>query len=59
MKTNAGVRSIASGVASCPVQAAAYGKCITSNYKNVTKEMCQVEFQAFKQCVQQAMKKKW
>lgn len=55
MKTNVHVRSIASGMGSCPTQAAAYGKCIASNYKNVSKGMCQKEFETFKQCVQRAV----
>ncbi|KAI9259060.1 hypothetical protein BY458DRAFT_408524, partial [Sporodiniella umbellata] len=50
-----GIRSIAGGVASCPSQAAAYGKCITANYKNVSQGMCGAEFQAFKQCVSLAV----
>lgn len=50
-----GLASLAKGVGSCPSQAAMYGKCITANYKDVHKDMCQKEFQAFKQCVQQAV----
>ncbi|KAF1807290.1 hypothetical protein V8B55DRAFT_1464352 [Mucor lusitanicus] len=59
MKPTRGVPVIAKGVASCPAQAAAYGKCIAASYKDVQKDMCQKEFLAFKQCVQQAIKKKW
>ncbi|KAI9483304.1 MAG: hypothetical protein EXX96DRAFT_557648 [Benjaminiella poitrasii] len=58
-KSSKGISTIAKSVASCPAQATAYGQCITMNYKDVHKDMCQKEFQAFKQCVQQAMKKKW
>jgi hypothetical protein len=50
-----GITSLAKGVASCPAQAAAYGQCIAVNYKDVQKDMCQKEFQAFKQCVQQVV----
>lgn len=55
MKPTKGIPVIAKGVASCPAQAAAYGKCIASSYKDVQKDMCQKEFLAFKQCVQQAV----
>lgn len=55
MKATRGVPVIAKGVASCPAQAAAYGKCIAASYKDVQKDMCQKEFLAFKQCVQQAV----
>lgn len=55
MKPTKGIPVIAKGVASCPAQAAAYGKCIASSYKDVQKDMCQKEFLVFKQCVQQAV----
>ncbi|KAI8344884.1 hypothetical protein EDC96DRAFT_521855 [Choanephora cucurbitarum] len=54
-----GVAQLAKSVASCPAQATAYGQCIALSYKDVQKNMCQKEFEAFKQCVQQVMKKKW
>ncbi|KAI8066221.1 uncharacterized protein B0P05DRAFT_209451 [Gilbertella persicaria] len=50
-----GVTQLAKGVASCPAQATAYGQCIALSYKDVQKDMCQKEFEAFKQCVQQAV----
>ncbi|KAI7908003.1 uncharacterized protein BX663DRAFT_492697 [Cokeromyces recurvatus] len=59
MKRSKGITALAKGVTSCHAQAAAYGRCITVNYKDVHTNMCQKEFQAFKQCVQQVMKKKW
>lgn len=34
------------------LQSLAYGKCIGKSYQDVSKDMCQEEFQAFKQCVQ-------
>lgn len=55
MKQSKGITVLAKGVASCPAQAVAYGQCITANYKDVHKDLCQKEFQAFKQCVQQAV----
>lgn len=59
MKRTQGIAGLAKGVATCPAQATAYGQCILANYKDATKDMCQKEFQAFKSCVQQAMKRKW
>jgi hypothetical protein len=50
-----GVRSLAKGITSCSGQAATYGQCITASYQDVHKDMCQKEFQAFKQCVEKAV----
>ncbi|KAI8978517.1 hypothetical protein BDB01DRAFT_800258 [Pilobolus umbonatus] len=50
-----GINKLATGVVSCPAQATAYGKCVAASYKDVHKDMCQKEFMAFKQCVQQAV----
>jgi hypothetical protein len=33
-------------------QSLAYGRCIGKSYTEVSKDMCQAEFQAFKDCVQ-------
>lgn len=55
MKQSKGITVLAKGVASCPAQATAYGKCIASSYKDVQKDMCQKEFAAFKSCVQQVV----
>lgn len=30
-----------------------YGQCVTANYENIERNMCQKEFLAFKACVQQ------
>lgn len=40
---------------SCNSQGAAYGKCIGARYQDVDKGMCAAEFQAFRQCVTQAV----
>ncbi|CAO3584015.1 unnamed protein product [Absidia cylindrospora] len=56
---NKGVALLAKGVATCPGQSAAYGKCIALNYKDAHKDMCAQEFQAFKQCVEKVVKRKW
>lgn len=34
-------------------QARVYGACVTANYENIERNMCQKEFLAFKACVQQ------
>ncbi|GAA5824022.1 hypothetical protein JCM5353_007062 [Sporobolomyces roseus] len=44
-------------VAACSETGAVYGKCIGSRYQEVEKNMCQAEFQAFRQCVANQMKK--
>ncbi|KAN0065353.1 hypothetical protein ACQY0O_001189 [Thecaphora frezii] len=53
------VRTLASAAAQCAAPAKAYGTCIAASYENVDKHMCQAEFQAFKACVQEKMKRKW
>ncbi|SCZ87743.1 BZ3500_MvSof-1268-A1-R1_Chr2-3g05211 [Microbotryum saponariae] len=39
-------------------QAMAYGKCIGAKYTEVERGMCEKEFQAFKACVAQHVKRK-
>ncbi|KAI8344723.1 hypothetical protein BC941DRAFT_409468 [Chlamydoabsidia padenii] len=56
---NKGVSLLAKGVATCPAQATAYGKCVAINYKDAHMDMCAKEFQAFKQCVEKVAKRKW
>ncbi|KAK7491839.1 hypothetical protein BaRGS_00016858 [Batillaria attramentaria] len=38
----------------CPAQALAYGKCVAAK-ENVTKHVCDKEFQALKECIQNAV----
>lgn len=57
MKQSKGITVLAKGVASCPAQATAYGQCIAASYKDVQKDMCKKEFDAFKSCVQQVVNK--
>ncbi|OAD80598.1 hypothetical protein PHYBLDRAFT_138152 [Phycomyces blakesleeanus NRRL 1555(-)] len=58
-KRTKGVAVLARGVATCSTQAAVYGQCVSSSYKDIQKDMCLKEFQAFKECVQHAIKRKW
>ncbi|GAA5953591.1 hypothetical protein JCM21900_003355 [Sporobolomyces salmonicolor] len=44
-------------VASCAELGAAYGKCISARYQDVERGMCNAEFEAFRKCVGEAMKK--
>ena len=44
-------------MASCSVQATAYGKCVAEHMGEVKKGQCQAEFEAFKKCVRDAAKK--
>ncbi|KDE02842.1 hypothetical protein MVLG_06633 [Microbotryum lychnidis-dioicae p1A1 Lamole] len=43
--------------AACATQAMAYGKCIGVKYTEVERGMCEKEFQAFKACVAQHVKR--
>lgn len=47
------------GLANCASEATAYGQCISANINTIGKHTCQEQFQTFKTCVQQTMKKKW
>ena len=46
------LKTLAKASKSCAGQSAAYGKCIAASYHDVSKDMCQAEFAAFKDCVQ-------
>lgn len=41
------------GISYLDLQARIYGACVTANYENIERNMCQKEFLAFKTCVQQ------
>lgn len=43
--------------AQCAEEGAIYGKCVASNYNNMSKDACQKEFLNFKACVSSKMKK--
>ncbi|KAI7870828.1 hypothetical protein BDF14DRAFT_1417484 [Spinellus fusiger] len=58
-KRTKGITVLAKGVMTCSSQASVYGRCITNSYKDVQKDMCLKEFQLFKECVQQSIKKRW
>jgi hypothetical protein len=58
-KESRSVAVFAKGIAACSHQAKTYGQCITARYTDVHRDVCAKEFQAFKACVQQAVKKAW
>jgi NADH dehydrogenase [ubiquinone] 1 alpha subcomplex assembly factor 8 len=58
-KESRSVAVFAKGVAACSHQAKTYGQCITARYTDVHRDVCAKEFQAFKNCVQQSLKKAW
>lgn len=43
--------------AQCLELGAAYGQCVLKTYNNISKDVCEKEFNAFKACVTKAMKK--
>ncbi|KAJ5975650.1 hypothetical protein N7481_009357 [Penicillium waksmanii] len=51
------VEKFARATAQCSVQAAAYGKCVVTEYSSVHKDMCAKEFMKLKDCVLAASKK--
>ncbi|KAI5455103.1 hypothetical protein NCC49_002374 [Naganishia albida] len=53
------LKRLAGASKACAVQSLAYGKCVGASYLDVSKGMCEKEFQAFKECVQKQMGKKW
>ncbi|KAF2480107.1 hypothetical protein BDY17DRAFT_327090 [Neohortaea acidophila] len=44
------IEKFAEATAKCTLEGAAYGKCIASNYQNVSKDMCAKEFMMLKDC---------
>ncbi|ORY98065.1 hypothetical protein BCR43DRAFT_514397 [Syncephalastrum racemosum] len=58
-KSAKGVALLARGAASCATQATAYGQCVAVSYRDMQRDQCAKEFQAFKDCVQKAVKRKW
>ncbi|KAJ5204664.1 uncharacterized protein N7498_005543 [Penicillium cinerascens] len=44
------VEKFAKATAQCSVEAAAYGKCVVSDYNSVHKDMCAKEFMRLKDC---------
>ncbi|KAJ2844623.1 hypothetical protein IWW36_005112 [Coemansia brasiliensis] len=53
------VLTLEKGLTDCAAEATAYGKCVSANLETINKHACQVQFQTFKKCVQQALKRKW
>ncbi|ORY30352.1 hypothetical protein BCR39DRAFT_529326 [Naematelia encephala] len=53
------LKSLAKASQSCSAPGMAYGKCIGAKYTEVSKGMCEAEFQAFKDCVQKSFGRKW
>ncbi|KIS69991.1 uncharacterized protein UMAG_10168 [Mycosarcoma maydis] len=53
------VQTFAKAAAKCASEARIYGACVTANYENIERNMCQKEFFAFKACVQQKLGRKW
>lgn len=45
-------------VSKCSVQAGVYAKCVVDNSENLRKDNCLREFNEFKACVNNALKKK-
>ena len=50
---------MALAIGECQSHAIQYGQCISANFKDVERGMCERQFQAFKSCVTRVMKKKW
>ncbi|MBW0472165.1 hypothetical protein O181_011880 [Austropuccinia psidii MF-1] len=36
-----------------------YGECVSNKYQEVEKDICQSEFEQFKECVQSVLGRKW
>jgi len=58
-KDTAPLRTLAKASQSCSAQSVAYGACVGKSYLDVSKGMCEAEFEAFKECVQKALGRKW
>ncbi|KAI8590191.1 hypothetical protein BDZ88DRAFT_115365 [Geranomyces variabilis] len=51
------VKTLATSVSVCSIQAAAYGKCVNSIFGDIQRNSCAKEFAVFKDCVAKAMKR--
>ncbi|KAJ1931117.1 hypothetical protein EC988_009893 [Linderina pennispora] len=47
------------GLTGCAKEATLYGQCISANIETIGKHVCDAQFQTFKGCMQQVMKRKW
>ncbi|TKA79454.1 hypothetical protein B0A55_04222 [Friedmanniomyces simplex] len=52
------IENFAQAAAKCSAEGAVYGKCISANYQNVSKDMCAREFMVLKDCYLKAAGKK-
>ena len=44
------IEKFAAAAAKCTTEGAVYGKCVSANYQNVSKDMCVKEFMMLKDC---------
>ncbi|TIA73745.1 hypothetical protein E3P92_01773 [Wallemia ichthyophaga] len=51
--------TMSKATATCAPVAKAYGACVASSYEDISKGVCSSEFEAFKNCVTNAMGRKW
>ncbi|KAF2125941.1 hypothetical protein P153DRAFT_369931 [Dothidotthia symphoricarpi CBS 119687] len=52
------IDALASAAAKCSKESTVYGKCIFTDYNNVTKDKCAAEFMKLKSCYLAAYKKR-
>ncbi|KAF9520977.1 hypothetical protein BS47DRAFT_300 [Hydnum rufescens UP504] len=50
------LKRLASAAGKCSVQSRAYGACILASYQDARRGMCEKEFLAFKECVQEVVR---
>ncbi|PIA14781.1 hypothetical protein COEREDRAFT_24431, partial [Coemansia reversa NRRL 1564] len=53
------VLTLEKGLSNCATEATAYGKCVSANLESISKHACQAQFQSFKTCVEQTLKRRW
>jgi hypothetical protein len=54
-----GIKKVATAAGACGQQASVYGACMLEHYKDVRKDACIQEFNAFKACVVKALGKRF
>ncbi|KAK9704126.1 hypothetical protein K7432_010371 [Basidiobolus ranarum] len=53
------ITKFSTAIGKCVPEMSTYGKCISNHLNDTRRDICGLEFQAFKACVQKSVGKKW
>ncbi|ORX92106.1 hypothetical protein K493DRAFT_316783 [Basidiobolus meristosporus CBS 931.73] len=57
--TSQSVTKLTGAIGKCVPEMTLYGKCISNHLNETRRDICGTEFQAFKNCVQKSVGRKW